>query len=166
MQQWSLWPVPCDVYDITIRTEPNHAAGQLRRALDQVDAFLHGLFVRPIQMLISVGGVAIQPCQIIGAIRVANGDGAFADGALGFALVGVFEQHRHRAASARAGINPVSCKTTPAQGRCRESQIKSELLQFGEATTILTPGDVGRFGIYDSLGLCPCLIGVCSQLSP
>ena len=72
-------------------------------------------------MLISVGGVAIQPYQIIGAIRVAYSDGAFTDSALGFALVGVFEQHQHRAASARAGINPVSCKTTGTRPVSRES---------------------------------------------
>ena len=39
----------------------DHTAGQLRRALDQVDALLHGLFIWALELLVGIGGVAVQP---------------------------------------------------------------------------------------------------------
>ena len=39
----------------------DHPTGQLRRALDQVNTLLHGLFIRPVKFLIGIGGVTVQP---------------------------------------------------------------------------------------------------------
>ncbi|WP_026013416.1 hypothetical protein, partial [Pseudomonas agarici] len=50
-------------------------------------------------------------------------------------------------------------------------QVGGGVFRYGPASFSFFAGaygavDVGRFGVYDSLGLCPCLIGMCSQPSP
>ena len=70
-----------------------NALGQLHRTLDQVHAFLHGLFIRLVEALVGVGRVAVKANQVTRTLRVTHHDRAFTHRATRVAVVRIVQRH-------------------------------------------------------------------------